>query len=91
MPATLYANDPDVFVDFSVVDAGGGTNDWPSPTVTSGGTSITAAWQGVAASTRTLRVPLISLGAGWHDLRLTVPSGNDVDLGRVYLTPPGPA
>lgn len=87
--ATLYADDPDVFADFVVTAASGGTNDWASPTVETGTVvpvEIVGTWQGDPGATRTLRVPLATLGAGWHSLRLQVPNGNDVNLGRIYLT-----
>lgn len=80
----LYADDPDVNVVFPITDGEGGDLAW-SPVVTVGGTSITAAWQGDPGPTRDLRVPLSSLPAGMHRLRLLVPGDNDVSLGNVVL------
>jgi hypothetical protein len=83
---TLYANDADVHVKYAITDADGGDNDWASPTVTTGATSITCTWLGTAGPTRTLRVPLTGLAAGSHRLRLVVPGGNDVGLGTVSIS-----
>ena len=80
----LYADDPDVNVEFPITDRKAGDLTW-SPVVKAGEVSITAAWQGDPGPTRTLRVPLTSLPKGMHRLRLVVPGDNDVSLGNVVL------
>lgn len=82
---TLYADDPDVYVDYSITDSIGGDNDWDPVTVEADDVDLTGTWQGDPGPTRTLRVPLAGLPTGSHDLRLIVPGGNDLSLGRIVL------
>lgn len=81
----LYADDPDVHVTYPITDSQGGTNEWPA-LVRVKDEEITAEWLGDPGPKRNLRVPLASLGAGTHRLRLIVPGDNDVSLGNVTLT-----
>lgn len=80
----LYADDPDVNVVYPITDSQGGDLSW-SPVVQVGAAEITAVWVGDPGPTRNLRVPLSTLPAGMHRLRLVVPGDNDVSLGNVVL------
>lgn len=91
---SLYADDPDVHIDYPVTDADGGTLDWAATvtiTDTAGtATEVTGTWQGVAtqdgdATVRDLRVSLVGLEAGLHSLRLAISGDNDLFLGNVHL------
>lgn len=82
---TLYADDPDVHVEYEIKDATGGDNDFVAQVRVAGAPDVTGAWQGSPGPVRILRVSLAGLAAGPHDLRLIVPGGNDVPLGRVWL------
>ena len=86
----LYADDPDVNVEYPITDRMDGDLTW-SPVVkatpSTGGAvvEVTGSWQGDPGPTRNLRVPLASLDPGMHRLRLVVPGDNDVSLGNVVL------
>lgn len=81
---SLYADDPQVHVDYAITDRDGEAVDF-TPTVTTGATVLTAAWVGGPGIQRTLRVELAGLTAGSYRLRLGNPDGNDVELGSVTL------
>lgn len=82
---TLYADDPDVYVDDEITDATGNNLDW-TPIVTSGDTELSAEWLGDTGPVRTLRTHLTGLTPGNHRLRLNVPGGNDITLNSITLT-----
>lgn len=82
---SLYADDPDVHARYTITDAEPGGENTYTPTVTTGTSTLTSSWEGVASPARVLRVELFGLTAGNHLLRLNVPGGNDVTLGFVSL------
>lgn len=53
--------------------------------VKDGAYTVTATWQGDVGPTRTLRIPVAGLAEGLHRLYLSVPGGNDLDLGAVQM------
>lgn len=83
---TVYADDPDAYVDRIITDAGGANLTFVATVaVGPGAYLITATWQGVAAAVRTLRIPVDALVVGNHHLYLSIPGGNDIDLGWVQV------
>src|SRR5690606_19437722 len=84
---TVYADDADAYVDRIVTDAAGTDLTFePAVAVGAGDFDITATWLGDAAPSRTLRIPVAGLEVGTHRLYLSVPGGNDLDLGGVNIT-----
>lgn len=83
---TVFDDDPDAFMDRQITDAAGANLTFtPLVAAGSGAFDITAAWQGTAAPTRVLRVPVATLAVGAHHLYLQIPGGNDIDLGWVEV------
>lgn len=83
---TVYADDPDAYVDRLVTAASADPLTF-TPTVAAGDGAyvIAATWQGSPTSSRVLRVPTADLETGSHHLYLSVPGSNDLDLGWVCV------
>jgi FlaG/FlaF family flagellin (archaellin) len=84
----VYTDDVDATWTFTVSSRDGTTNvDWVSPVAAIDGGTYTVActFLGSAAPTRQIRVPLGSLTAGVKTLRLKVPNGTDILLGKVHV------
>lgn len=86
---TIYADDPDPTWTFTVTDSQGDDVDWATPVVAidDGAYEVTGEWQGAAAPSRQIKVPLDDLAAGIHRLYLRVPNGVDILLGKVNVQP----
>lgn len=85
----VYLDDADAFASWTVTDKQGQNLDWASPQIAiDSGSYLSATWQGSAAPTREIRLPMangLSLTAGVHTAHLKVPGGNDFELGGVYV------
>lgn len=86
---TVYRDDADAFVSWEVTDSDGQDLDWADPLVALGSAAYAAAaWQGVAAPTREIRLQLplgAGLAAGTYAAYLKVPNGSDFTLGHVVI------
>lgn len=86
---TVYNDDADAFVAWTVTDTAGQTLDWSDPQIAVGaGDYTSASWEGAAGSTREVRlsVPLgLGLSVGDHRAYLKVPNGNDFFLGTISV------
>lgn len=77
----VYVDDDDAYVDRIVTNHTGSSLSFsPQVSIGPGPYSVTAAWQGDEGTTRTLRIPLAGIPAGWHRLYLRVPGGTDFEL-----------
>lgn len=84
---TVYTDDANAWIERQVTDNSGGDLTWaPLVAVDSGDYDITAEWRGDVGSTRVLRVPLVGLEPGTHDIYLQNPNGPDWPLGQVIAT-----
>lgn len=85
----IFTDDTDASWTFTITSRDDTVVDWVSPVVAVGGAGYTVAatFLGSAATTRTLRVPLVGLAEGTHRLYLKVPNGTDLLLGRVEVLP----
>lgn len=83
---TLFADDPDAYIVYPISDDSGQVINFTPVVKVEGFPNITATWEGAAATSRDLRIPLTGLPAGTtHRLRLVVPGDNDLLLGDVVL------
>lgn len=83
---TLYADDPDVHNTYPVTNKVGTDLTFEPVVAVSGYGDVDAEWVSAPGPQRDLKVPLYGLPAGVvMQLRLKVPDGNDLDLGRVTL------
>jgi hypothetical protein len=84
---TVYTDDVDATWTFTITSRDGTDVDWVSPlaAIDGGLYNIACTFIGSAAATRQIRVPLGSLTAGVKTLRLKVPNGTDVLLGKVQV------
>lgn len=84
--AIVYSDDADAYVDRIITDTAGTDLTFTATVaVDDGAYEIDATWQGDASSERTLRIPVADLAVGTHHLYLSVPGGNDIDLGKVKV------
>jgi hypothetical protein len=82
----VYSDDPDAFVDREITSAAGDDLTFtPMLSVGPGGFTRTGTWQGAVSSKRVLRIPCTELAPGPHHMYLSVPGGNDIDLGYVNV------
>ena len=83
----VYTDDTDASWTFTITSRDGGDVDWATPLVAidGGAYDVAATFLGSAAATRQIRVPLGSLTAGVKTLRLKVPNGTDILLGRIQV------
>ena len=88
-PQIVYTDDADAFVSWTVSDALGQNLDWADPVIAVGGAAYTtAAWQGIAAPTREIRLQTpagLGLDDGVYTAYLKVPNGTDFPLGAVAI------
>lgn len=86
---TVYTDDADAFVQWTVTDTDGSNLDWADPTIAVGTAAyISASWQGSASPTRVIRlqVPLgLGLAPGVYGAYLKVPNGSDFHLGQIAV------
>ena len=86
---TVYLDDADAFVSWTVTDALGQNLDWATPQIAVGpGAYTTAEWQGAAAPTREIRLAMplaLALTQGRYTAYLKVPNGTDFPLGAVVV------
>ena len=84
---TIYADDPDAYVEFRVTDTTGQDLSWTPMVAFDGGDYTTeAVWQGPLGSTRVLRVPVDSgMSQTTHTVYLRITGGTDQSLGQFYV------
>ena len=86
--ATVYTDDPDAYVTFTVRSADGANVDWSSPVVAigPGDYQVAATWLGDPAPSRQIKVPIVGLAVNSYRLYLRVPNGTDIKLGDIRVS-----
>ena len=86
---TVYRDDADAFVTWTVTDTLGSDLDWATPQIAVGPSAYTTAeWEGAAGPTREVRLQMplgLGLGRGKWRAYLKVPNGNDFLLGSITI------
>lgn len=86
---TVYTDDADAYVSWTITDELGSNLDWASPTIALGSNAYqSASWQGAAAATREIRLAVpsgLGLAVGVYQAYLKVPGGSDFALGQVRI------
>lgn len=84
----VYTDDPDATWTFTVTSQDANVEvDWASPLVAidGGAYDVACTWEGPAAVSRQVKVPLGGLTKGTKTLYLQVPTGTDIQIGTVKV------